>query len=109
MEIAHATGTLEPHLEAPTLRVFVEETFKPLHLTKFRQGGVAALRGAAAARKDCSTSLATSTSMRSARQSWWRQPGSSARAGRPLQAPHHATLRARHRRGSSRRDRAASG
>jgi integrase len=37
------------------------------------------------------------------------QPRSRARAGRPLEAAHHATLRARHRRGSSRRDRAASG
>jgi integrase len=38
MEIAHATGTLELRAEAPTLRVFVEETFKPLYRTKFRPG-----------------------------------------------------------------------
>jgi integrase len=38
MEIAHATGTLELRAEAPTLRVFVEDTFKPLHRTKFRPG-----------------------------------------------------------------------
>jgi integrase len=38
MEIAHATGTLELRAEAPTLRVFVEDTFKPLYRTKFRPG-----------------------------------------------------------------------
>jgi len=38
MEIAHATGTLEQRAEAPTLRVFVEDTFKPLYRTKFRPG-----------------------------------------------------------------------
>ena len=38
-----------------------------------------------------------------------RQPRSGARAGRSLQAAHHATLRTRHRRGSSRRDRATCG
>ena len=38
MEIAHATGTLELRGEAPTLRVFVEETFKPLYRTKVRPG-----------------------------------------------------------------------
>jgi integrase len=38
MEIAHATGTLELRAEAPTLRVFVEDTFKPLYRTKFRSG-----------------------------------------------------------------------
>jgi integrase len=38
MEIAHATGTLDVRRAAPTLRVFVDETFKPLYGSKFRAG-----------------------------------------------------------------------
>jgi hypothetical protein len=38
LEIAHTTGTLELRPDAPTLRAFVEETFKPLFRTKFRPG-----------------------------------------------------------------------
>jgi len=38
MEIAHTTGTLEVRAAAPTLRVFVEDSFKPLFQTKFRPG-----------------------------------------------------------------------
>ena len=38
MEIAHTTGTLELRPDAPTLRTFVDDTFKPLFRTKFRPG-----------------------------------------------------------------------
>jgi hypothetical protein len=38
MEIAHTTGTLELRPDAPTLRSFVDDTFKPLFRTKFRPG-----------------------------------------------------------------------
>lgn len=38
MEIAHSTGTLELRAQAPTLRAFVEDIFKPLYRSKFRPG-----------------------------------------------------------------------
>ncbi|HEX3854756.1 MAG TPA: tyrosine-type recombinase/integrase [Polyangiaceae bacterium] len=38
MEIAHTTGSLDLRPDAPTLRAFVEDTFKPLYRTKFRPG-----------------------------------------------------------------------
>ena len=38
MEIAHTTGTLELRPDAPTLRSFVDDTFKPLFRAKFRPG-----------------------------------------------------------------------
>jgi len=38
MEVAHTTGTLELRPDAPTLRGFVDDTFKPLFRTKFRPG-----------------------------------------------------------------------
>jgi integrase len=38
MLIAHTTGSLELRPEAPTLRRFVEETFRPLFRSKFRAG-----------------------------------------------------------------------
>jgi integrase len=38
MEVAHATGSLELRAEAPTLRAFVDDTFRPLYRSKFRAG-----------------------------------------------------------------------
>ncbi len=38
MELAHSTGTLDLRAEAPTLRAFVDDTFKPLYRSKFRAG-----------------------------------------------------------------------
>ena len=63
MEIAHTTGTLELRPDAPTLRAFVDDTFKPLFRTKFRPGTGSGTRGSSA--RVFSTSLVTSTSTRS--------------------------------------------
>ncbi len=38
MEIAHTTGTLELRPDAPTLRAFVDDTFRPLFRKKFSPG-----------------------------------------------------------------------
>jgi integrase len=38
MDVAHATGSLDLRADAPTLRAFVESTFKPLYRSKFRAG-----------------------------------------------------------------------
>jgi integrase len=38
MDVAHATGSLDLRADAPTLRAFVESTFKPLYRSKFLAG-----------------------------------------------------------------------
>lgn len=63
MEIAHTTGTLELRPDAPTLRSFVDDTFKPLFRANFGRVLGSVTREFSA--KVFSTSLVTSRSTKS--------------------------------------------